>query len=51
MDVAGPFAMVVRGLPDLERKEVKAELGHAFAPFATERGYEIPGAALTAVAS
>ena len=24
MDVAGPFAMVVRGLSDLERKELKA---------------------------
>ncbi len=51
MDVAGPFAMVVRGLPERDRKELKLQLGHAFAPFATDRGYEIPGIALTAVAS
>jgi hypothetical protein len=51
MDVAGPFAMVVRGLRESQRNELKGELGQAFAPFATDRGYEIPGAALTAVAS
>ena len=51
IDVAGPFAMVVRGLPEPERNELKGQLSQAFAPFATQRGYEIPGAALTAVAS
>jgi ubiquinone/menaquinone biosynthesis C-methylase UbiE len=51
MDVAGPFAMVVRGLPERQRNELKAQIGQSFAPFATDRGYEIPGAALTAVAS
>jgi SAM-dependent methyltransferase len=51
MDVAGPFAMVVRGLPDGEREELKAQLERAFAPFASERGYELPGVALTAIAS
>jgi SAM-dependent methyltransferase len=50
MDVAGPFAMVVRGLPERERDEVKAQLGRAFVPFATELGYELPGIALTAIA-
>jgi ubiquinone/menaquinone biosynthesis C-methylase UbiE len=51
MDVAGPFAMVVRGLQEREREQLKAQLGEAFAPFATERGYKIPGVALTAIAS
>jgi len=51
MDVAGPFAMVVRGLPDGDREELKAQLDRAFAPFATEHGYELPGVALTAIAS
>jgi hypothetical protein len=43
--------MVVRGLPDPERESLKSELGRAFEPFAVARGYEIPGVALTAVAS
>jgi SAM-dependent methyltransferase len=51
VDVAGPFAMVVRGLPDPERESLKSELGRAVEPFAVARGYEIPGVALTAVAS
>ena len=51
IDVAGPFAMVLRGLPEGEREALKATLGEAFAPFATNRGYELPGAALCAVAS
>ena len=51
VDVAGPFAMVLRGLPQRERGVLKAELSVAFVPFATDGGYEIPGVALTAVAS
>jgi ubiquinone/menaquinone biosynthesis C-methylase UbiE len=51
MDVAGPFAMVVRGLQKREREQLKAQVSRAFAPFATERGYEIPGVALIAIAS
>jgi SAM-dependent methyltransferase len=51
MDVAGPFAMVVRSLPERERQELVGKLGQAFAPFGTDRGYEIPGVALTAVGS
>ena len=50
MDVSGPFAMVLRGLHEQERGQLKAQLRHAFARFATERGYEIPGVALTALA-
>ena len=51
MEVAGPFAMVVRGLREDEREALKAELGAAFAPFAADGGYELPGVALTAVAT
>jgi SAM-dependent methyltransferase len=51
MDVAGTFAMVVRGLPEDEREALKGNLLEAFAPFATDRGYELPGVALCAVAS
>jgi SAM-dependent methyltransferase len=51
MDVAGPFAMALRGLPQRERGVLKEELREAFVPFATDGGYEIPGVALTAIAS
>jgi SAM-dependent methyltransferase len=51
IDVAGPFAMVVRGLPDNERELLRTRLREAFVPFATDGGYELPGAALCAVAS
>ena len=51
IEVAGPFAMVVRGLSDDEREVLRARLGEAFVPFATDAGYELPGVALCAVAS
>lgn len=51
IDVAGPVAMVVRGLPEDEREVLRARLGEAFVPFATDAGYELPGVALCAVAS
>jgi SAM-dependent methyltransferase len=51
IDVAGPFAMVVRGLPEDEREVLRGRLKEAFAPFATDGGYELPGVALCAVAS
>lgn len=50
-DVAGPFAMVVRGLPNDEREVLRARLKEAFVPFAGDGGYELPGVALCAVAS
>lgn len=50
-DVAGPFAMVVRGLPNDEREVLRARLEEAFVPFAGDGGYELPGVALCAVAS
>jgi SAM-dependent methyltransferase len=51
IDVAGPFAMVVRGLANDEREVLRARLKEAFVPFAGDRGYELPGVALCAVAS
>jgi SAM-dependent methyltransferase len=51
IDVAGPFAMVVGGLPEDERELLRARLRDAFVPFATDTGYELPGVALCAVAS
>jgi ubiquinone/menaquinone biosynthesis C-methylase UbiE len=51
IDVAGPFAMVLRGLPEDEREVLRARLTEAFVPFATDGGYELPGVALCAVAS
>jgi SAM-dependent methyltransferase len=50
-EVPGAFAMVVRGLPEDERKALRSQLTDAFAPFATDGSYELPGVALCAVAS
>ena len=44
IDVGGPFAVLVRGLPEEERDSAdKAQ--DAFVPFAADGGYELPGAA------
>jgi SAM-dependent methyltransferase len=51
IETAGPFAMVIRGLPDSERQQIEAQLNEAFVPFAADGGYELPGVALVAVAS
>lgn len=51
VETAGPFAMVIRGLSESERQTIEAQLGEAFAPFAADGGYELPGVALAAVAS
>jgi SAM-dependent methyltransferase len=50
-EVAGAFALVVRALPEDERKALRSQLTGAFASFATDSGYELPGVALCAVAS
>jgi SAM-dependent methyltransferase len=50
-ETAGPFAIVIRGLSESERQTIEAQLGDAFAPFAADGGYELPGVALAAVAS
>jgi hypothetical protein len=51
IDVGGPFAVLVRGLPEEEREVLRARLREAFVPFAADGGYELPGSALCAVAS
>jgi SAM-dependent methyltransferase len=51
VDVAGSFAIVMRGLLEGEREVLRARLREGFVPFATDGGYELPGAALCAVAS
>jgi ubiquinone/menaquinone biosynthesis C-methylase UbiE len=48
---AGALALVLRTLSDDERQEVEREVEEAFAPFAGERGYEVPALPLNAVAS
>jgi SAM-dependent methyltransferase len=50
-DTAGPIAIALRGISDGDREGLERELVEAFAPFATGRGYELPGLALCAVAS
>ncbi|MGH2796933.1 MAG: class I SAM-dependent methyltransferase [Gaiellaceae bacterium] len=49
-EVAGAFAMVVRGLSEQEREALKGQLGEAFAPFVADGGYELPGVAVCAIA-
>jgi len=50
-DTGGVFARVFREAPEDEREAMKAQLEEAFAPFAVEGGYELPGVALAATAS
>jgi ubiquinone/menaquinone biosynthesis C-methylase UbiE len=50
-EVAGAFAMVIRGLSEDERAAFRSELEEAVRPFAVEGRYEIPGVALCALAS
>jgi ubiquinone/menaquinone biosynthesis C-methylase UbiE len=49
-DTGGPAALVLRKLPEDERQTLKTQLGAAFAPFAVDGRYEIPGVALCAAA-
>jgi ubiquinone/menaquinone biosynthesis C-methylase UbiE len=51
IDVAGPFAIVVRSLPEDERRVLRAHLEEAFVAFEAAGGYSVPGMALCAVAS
>lgn len=50
-EVAGTFAMVIRGLSEGEREVLRSQLEKAVRPFAVNGGYEIPGLALCAIAS
>ena len=49
-DVAGPFAMVIRGLSDQEREPIREQLAAAFAPFTANGVYELPGVCLNVIA-
>ena len=49
-DTAGPVALVLRGLSDADRADVKAEIEDSVGRFAAGDGYELPGIALCAVA-
>jgi SAM-dependent methyltransferase len=49
-DTAGPLGLALRSLSQADREAVKADAEDALARFATERGYEVPGVALCAVA-
>ena len=51
MEVGGPFAIVVRRLPEDERDVLKAQLEEALVVFEVAGGYSLPGIALCAVAS
>lgn len=50
-DTGGAFARVFREVSEDEREAMTAQLEEAFAPFAAEGGYELPGVALAAIAS
>jgi ubiquinone/menaquinone biosynthesis C-methylase UbiE len=50
-DTGGVFARVWREIPDDEREAMESAFEEAFAPYATDRGYEFPGVALGASAS
>jgi hypothetical protein len=50
VDTGGMFAVAFGKASAGEQEAIKAELAEAFAPFATEDGYELPGVALCAVA-
>ena len=50
-DTGGVFSRVFREVSEDEREAMKGQLEEAFAPFAVEGGYELPGVALAAAAS
>jgi SAM-dependent methyltransferase len=51
LDVSASLALVIRGLTAEEKQALMSRLEEAFAPFAANGGYEVPGLALCAVAS
>ncbi len=50
IDMAGPLAIVIAGLPEDELEEIKGQLTDGFTPFVVDGGYELSGVALTAAA-
>jgi SAM-dependent methyltransferase len=51
VDVSASLGLAIRALPAEELTALMSRLADAFAPFAAEGGYEVPGVALCAVAS
>jgi SAM-dependent methyltransferase len=51
MDVSASLGVTIRALPAQEATALTARLEEAFASFAADGGYEVPGVALCAVAS
>ena len=49
-DTAGPLGLALRGLPETDRADVRADVEDALGRFAAANGYELPGVALCAVA-
>ena len=50
-DTAGPVALALRALPEVERAEIRREIEESFRRFAADEGYVLPGVALCAAAS
>ena len=50
-DTAGPIALALQALPAAERAAIREDVEDGFARFAADRGYELPGVVLCAVAS
>jgi SAM-dependent methyltransferase len=50
-DTAGPIALALRGLEEADRAAVRADVEDSLRRFAADGGYELPCAALCAVAS
>jgi hypothetical protein len=50
-DTGGPFAMILRRLDEAQRAELRTRLDAALSGFVIDGRYELPGAALGAVAS
>jgi hypothetical protein len=51
IDTAGPLAMVLQRMSEGERTTLKRQLADAFAEFAVNGGFCLPGLSLNAVAS
>jgi SAM-dependent methyltransferase len=49
-DTSGPLGLALQSLPRADRQAVKTDVEDSLARYATERGYELPGVALCAVA-
>jgi ubiquinone/menaquinone biosynthesis C-methylase UbiE len=50
-DTSGPLGLTLCELPETDREAIKADVEDPLAGFSAERGYELPGVALCAVAN